>query len=164
MSKKRTLSIGDCFELKLNNLAFVYLQYIRRDEPMLNSDCIRFFNFIGKTPLKGVNFLDAYTSDTWFYGHTYIEKSERMGLYKFVGNFPTPPDEIVNQVMFCSDADLDFPLRIRKIGQEINDSVVTPQEYLKLKPQTWRDSVMGPMAFAERIELKIANPDYEYLY
>lgn len=160
--RKRKLEIGDCFELPINESLSAYFQYIADDKPMLNSDCIRFFMTVSNK--SNISLQEAYESGTWFYSHTYISKSEKLGLIKFIESKPIPEKEVLDKVLFKSEADLDFPLRIRKIGQALKDSEVSPQKYMELKDNAWDDSTMGPLAFAERIELKLKNPDYEHLY
>lgn len=163
---KKYLNEGDIFELKVKDDLFVYFQYISKDIPQLGSDCIRFFNYRSSSKFKGDDLSIISNSGTWFYSHTWI----RRGQYHKLGNEALPSSKEIGSTYFFSILD-DYPgstsqkYIIRRINQEFTEAEVSEALFHKLKQSSWLDGVMGgPIAFIERINLKLENSEYEYLY
>jgi len=163
MKKNPDIQFGDIFELEIADNLFVYFQFISKDLPLFNSDCIRFYKLINDSSSQ-IDLSDVTNSGTWFFSHTYIQTSLNKGEYRKIGHFALPQNNELGSVSFHSDYDLNFPLRLRKIGQDFKSSIVEEAEYLSKLSSTWNDTVMGPEAFKERIRLKLLNPDYKFLY
>lgn len=170
-TKNNKLKPGDCFQLKISKNNFVYFQFITRDEEMLQSDCIRFFKLIRNKPLDLNQIILIENSETWFYSHTYVEEDLYKNIeFKFIDNIKLPTNEELNKVIFHNIIELpsgnkwETFYRIRKINQKVEDSNVKFDEYIFKSRESWRDGVSGLDGLAHKIQLKIKDSSYKYLY
>ncbi len=167
--KRQEPQFGDCYELKISEGNYVYFQYIAKDYYQLDSECVRFFKLIRSKPFSPEeSFEEILVSGSWFYSHTYIKEMLR-DFYKKVSHEPLPENELTDLTFHYIIDDLkdgEFVPKyiVRKLGADVEDSVVDHKTYSEMKKKSWMDGVSGPHVYIQRIPMKLKDPNYEHLY
>lgn len=166
--KGKRAKIGDCFELKVNDTTYVYIQYVAKDESLFNGKCVRFFNKIEKKSINAIDFNRVYSSGSWFYGHTTIVPST-YNFYRLIANKDIPNEELDNLTFYTKFEDiagingkLENIYRIRKLGQSFEDANVGKKTFDSYKEKSYPDGFMFPEGYITVINHKLENPDFQF--